>query len=363
MSAHRIGRMSTESAKRPVVAIVGSADSSREDELGLRDVEQAPAACEALGRELARQGVDIIVYSSKPCFIEHHVVRGYATSESATPGSIQVRLPLGSKGSRFAEASERSELFDHRPDASEDWEVSFYRSLVETDGVLLLGGGRSTYVTGLIALAFGVPVVAVASFGGYAARVWQALDRMRNDALPEEIAQMGGAWRDDLAGPLVASVVKQGQRRAAKEAAGRRDATRDARRAFASLLIASVLLLLALAAIPLSNAWEPGTERALGLLIGAPLLASIAGAIVRHSFDRGRDWFRTAVLGMAAGAIASLLFVAAQLVTTPDILQSTAAHRLLFFVVPVGFVAGLTFDDVYRKLRGEDVTRSDVLQQ
>lgn len=130
-----------------------------------------------------------------------------------------------------------------------------------------------------------------------------------------------------------------------------------------SLLIGAVLLLLALAAIPLSNSWDPGTERALGLLIGAPLLAATAGAIVRHSFDKGRDWFRTAVLGMAAGAVASLLFIAAQLLTTPNILESTDARRLLFFVVPVGFVAGLTFDDVYRKLRAEDVTRSNVLQQ
>ncbi len=355
--------MSTESAKRLVVAIVGSADSNRADELGLRDVDRAPGACEVLGRELAEQGLDIIVYSSEPDFIESHVVRGYATSKSATPGSIQIRLPLEAKGNRFPEVRDRPELFDHRPDASQDWEVSFYRSLVEADGVLLLGGGRSTYVTGLIALTFGIPLIAIASFGGHAARVWQTLDRMRNDAEPEEIARMGGTWRDDLAGPLVASIVKQVQRRAAKEETARRDVSRDARRAFASLLIGAVFLLLALAAIPLSNSWNPGTERALGLLIGAPLLAAISGAIVRHSFDKGRDWFRAAVLGMAAGAIASLLFIAAQLLTTPDILASADARRLLFFVVPVGFVAGLTFDDVYRKLRAQDVTRSNVLQQ
>jgi hypothetical protein len=32
-------------------------------------------------------------------------------------------------------------------------------------------------------------------------------------------------------------------------------------------------------------------------------------------------------------------------------------------VVPVGFVSRLTFDAVYRKLRTQDVTRSDVLNQ
>jgi len=57
--------MSTASAKRPVVAIVGSADSNRATQLSLRDADRAPDACEALGRELAAQGLDIIVYSSE----------------------------------------------------------------------------------------------------------------------------------------------------------------------------------------------------------------------------------------------------------------------------------------------------------
>ena len=355
--------MGTQPVKRPVIAIVGSADPRRAAELGLRDVERAASAGEALGRELAAQGLDIIVYSSKASFIEADVVRGYVASDSATPGSIQMRWPLGTRQGRFPEGRDRPDLFDERPDASEDWEVSFYRSLEETDGVLLIGGGRSTYVTGLIAVAFGIPLVTVASFGGHAARVWDALDRTQNDAEPEEIAQMGGEWHDDLAVALVTSLARQGQRRAAKQEAARRDASRDARRAFASLLIGAVLLLAALAAIPLSHSWDPGTARALALLIGAPVLAATAGAIVRHSFDEGHEWFRTAILGMAAGGVACLLFIAAQLLTTPDILDSSDARRLLFFVVPVGFVAGLTFDDVYRKLRAADVTRSDVFQR
>ena len=355
--------MGTQLASRPEIAVAGSVDPSRAHDLDLRDIDRAASAGEALGHELAVQGLDIIVYSSEPGFIEASVVRGYVASNSATPGSIQVRMPLGATGDQFPESSDRPDVFDQRPDSSEDWEVSFYRSLVETDGVLLIGGGRSTYVTGLIAVAFGIPLVTIASFGGYAARVWQALERTQNDAEPEEIAKMGGAWRDDLAPALVTSLVKQGERRAAKEEAAHRDARRDARRAFESLLIGAVLLLAALAAIPLSHSWDPGTARALGLLIAAPVLAATAGAIIRHSFDQGHEWFRTAVLGMAAGGVASLLFIAAQLLTTPDILESADARRLLFFLVPVGFVAGLTFDDVYRKLGATDVTRSDALNR
>jgi hypothetical protein len=352
-----------QQSKRPLIAIVGSIDARRAQELDLRDTDRAADACEALGRELAAQGLNIVVYSSSGEFVEGEVVRGYAASAGGPAGSIQVRAPQSAGATQFPEARSRPELFDYRPDASEDWEVSFYRSLTETDGVLLVGGGRSTYVTGLITLAFGIPMVAIASFGGRAVRVWQALDRVRNDAQPEEIACMGGSWQADRAEPLVRSLVAQGQRRAAKREAERRGAQRDARHAFISLAAGAVFLLLACAAIPLSYSFAPGAASSITLLIAAPLLAATSGAIMRHSFEDGHEWFRTAVLGMAAGGVSALLFIAAQLLTSPDVLKSADARRLLWFVVPVGFVAGLTFDAVYRKLRAQDVVRSDALGQ
>jgi len=356
--------MVSQPPKRPLIAIVGSIDPHRSQELELRDTDQAAGACEALGRELAAQGLDIVVYSSAAQFVEGDVVRGYASSDDAPVRSIQVRAPQGSGTIQFPDGQSRPNLFDPRPDASQDWEVSYYRSLVETDGVLLVGGGRSTYITGLIALAFGIPIVAVASFGGRAVSVWQALDRVRNDAEPVEIALMGASgWSDDRAAPLVGCLTAQGQRRAARREAEHRDARRDARRSSVSLLTAAVCVLLAFGAIPLSYAFTPGTGTSIALLIAAPLLAAIAGAIVRHSFDAGHEWFRTAILGMAVGGVSALLFIAAQLLTTPDVLTSPDARRLLWFVVPVGFVAGLTFDAVYRKLRAQDVTRSDVLDE
>src|SRR5207342_1582998 len=135
----------------------------------------------ALGRELASKGLGIVVYSSDPQFIEADAVRGYVESGDAKPGSIQIRRPREADGGEFPEVAAHSALFDLRPDSSADWEVSFYRSLFQTDGVLLIGGGRSTLTTGLIALARKIPVVALACFGGNAAKVWEALDRTQND--------------------------------------------------------------------------------------------------------------------------------------------------------------------------------------
>jgi hypothetical protein len=53
-----------------------------------------------------------------------------------------------------------------------------------------------------------------------------------------------------------------------------------------------------------------------------------------------------------------VLFLAAQLATNPDLLKGDSAARLGYFVVPVGFVAGLAFDAVLAKLRGTDVVQT-----
>jgi hypothetical protein len=127
------------------------------------------------------------------------------------------------------------------------------------------------------------------------------------------------------------------------------------------MLVAGLLLVLAVASVPLAFAWSPATSGNVALLTLAPLLSATAGALIRNTLDGGPDRIRPAVLGLAAGAVSALLFIAAQLATTPDALDGAGGQRLLFFVVPVGFIAGLTFDAVYAKLRATDVTPTSPL--
>jgi len=142
-------------------------------------------------------------------------------------------------------------------------------------------------------------------------------------------------------------------------AAQRSVAAGDARRTRVSLLIGLVLLAGAIACIVVGFSVDPGSTGSLAILAGAPALAAAAGAIVRHASDDGHEWVKTTVLGTMVGAVAALLFIAPQLLASPDVLKSEDAARLMFFVVPVGFVAGLTYDDVYRKLRRQDVAKVD----
>lgn len=347
---------------RPQVAIVGSVNETREFDPPVPDAAAARQACEALGGQLAIAGWDLVVYSDKPDFVEADVVRGYLSSGKAAPCSVRVRAPIG-RGN-FAEYEAHPEVFDMRLDPSADWEVTFYRSLGSCDGVLLIGGGRSTFVTGLIAMTWRLPVLAVPGFGGAARRVWDRLSDETGQS-EDDIAEMAKPWQTRSAERLVQTLDRQRQARANRALAERRREADEAHQARVSLTVAVVLLLAAVAGLVLSWGVETGSALSIALLALVPVLSAAAGALIRTSLDVGRDWTRAGILGAAAGLITGLLFVASQLLGTPGLLdngQPDAVRRLLLFVLPIGFVAGLTFDAVYAKLRGTDVSHVATLQ-
>jgi putative copper export protein len=348
---------------RPIVAIAGSIDSTRSYDPPLRDVETAAKACIALGRELARQGCDIVVYSGDRGFTEPYVVQGYVASGQAQPGSIHVRAPLDTDLTRFPDMESRRELFDVRLDSGAGWEVAYYRSLVDADGLLLVGGGRSTVVTGLIGLTFGIPLLAVACFGGGAQRVWAAMDQASDADGRGDVSQMAEAWHDGSAAALVEGMLHRRQLATERAEQARMEEVRRSRRSSQGLLIAAVLLILGVASLPVSFAWSPTTATNVALLAFGPMLAAAAGALIRSTLDGAAEHIRPAVLGLAAGGISAVLFIAAQLATTPAAIDGSGGQRLLFFVVPVGFIAGLTSDAVYAKLRGTDVANTSAVQR
>src|SRR5204863_9950889 len=110
----------------------------------------------------------------RPTFIEAHVVRGYIGSGKSVPHSIEVRYPQKNDDGNvpFPEETHQPDVFDFRLDPNPNWEVSFYTSLRDVDGIILLGGARSAFVTGVLAQIFGLPLAAIATFGGSAQAVW-----------------------------------------------------------------------------------------------------------------------------------------------------------------------------------------------
>ncbi|WP_186343638.1 hypothetical protein [Streptomyces sp. CFMR 7] len=334
-----------------LIAVVGSADPGRTYEPVLTAMEAVPQACEEIGAALAEAGYDLVVYSSEAQFVEDSVVTGYLSHDVVAPGSVQVRSPYGHGERDFPMLAECPEAFDVRHESGDDWESSYFRSLREVQGVVLVGGGRSTMVTGMVCLAFGIPVYAIASFGGAGRRVWEVMNRASHHATSAEVSIMGAEWSSGAAGHVVELLRAQQER---KDELRRQEARTESRAAWRSAVgigIGLLLLCLGLAMIPLTYAVDASaTINLTGLVVGA-LATGTSGAITRNAFDHGEHWARTSALGMSAGAISFLLFVSAQLAASPEILTGEGARRLLFFVLTVGFVSGFTFDAVYGRLK------------
>ena len=335
----------------PLIAVLGSADPGRKFDPPLMDADAARTACEEIGAQLAADGCRLIVYSSEGQFVEGRAVAGYLTDDNLAPGSIQVRPPYDDGDIDFPMRDERPEVFDIRYEPSGDWEVNFYRSLRDVDGVVLVGGGRATLTPGMICLAFGIPVYPLACFGGSARKVWETMNRSIHHADPDEVSTMGAQWGPGSAQRMVRLLAAQRERRKEKQREEARQRRGLALRTGLGALTGMLLLLLGLAAIPLTYAVDSSMPVNLTALIVGALATGTSGAITRTVFDHETHWARTAVLGMSAGGIAFLLFVSAQLAASPDILAGGGVRRLLFFVLAVGFVAGFTFDALYNRLR------------
>jgi len=376
----------------PLIAIVGSVHQSRETEFAnraipLKNIPLAKTAAENLGRALAQKGCRILVYSSDASFIEPDLVHGYVESKEAQPESIEVLYPMNQRPS-FPEEKDPKGLFHFTQDTHSEWEISFYRSLRDADGVILMGGGTSTLIAGLVAMGFGKSIVACETFGGYASKIWALLPVYHNLLFPKEINLMAEVnWTPALADKYVDILLAQQQRQAEKIEETRAELLHTKEEQKAQLVreqearlaaekaqsknvnrhavIAGLLFLLALVPWPL--AWgipDLNYIVLLFLLLTAPLLAGISGSTIlvvinaaQGNTPAGINLIRNIALGLLAGGAAGILSVLSQFVAVGGKAPAEQLSRLVPFTMIVGFVAGLTTDTVFGKLRKQDVVQ------
>lgn len=131
--------MSSTQGLRPLIAVIGSVDASREFAPPLKAVDQARDACRLLGAGLARGGCDLAVFSSKATYAEWDVVHGYAGACTAdAPGRVAA-FPPRHRDVDFALPQGSCVTLETVRDTSSEWEVAYYRRLLEADGVVLIG--------------------------------------------------------------------------------------------------------------------------------------------------------------------------------------------------------------------------------
>ena len=342
----------------PLIAIVGDISPDRKGELQLEDSEKAKRAAEELGAELARQGARLLVYGGP--FLEADVVRGYCNSKPKEDRSIVMWYSKSIVPPAFAEEANHPKLFRRRVEQGGDWEVAFYRAISQADGILLMGGGKSTLISGQVAIGSRLPILALREFGGAAAKVWETFSAGEDLPTRDEIDLMARPW--DAESPALSVKALLAQRE-------RRQIIAGAPRPLVSIL-AGLLFLFALAIVP----WVWGQNLfTVWMLFFVPLLAGGAGAALRPMIDRRLGVYgaapavmTTIIFGLVAGGIAGVLFVTAQQTANPKVTDGAAelidyARRSIPYALGVGFIAGLTADAVFGKLLGLDVVQTSTI--
>jgi hypothetical protein len=338
--------------EKPFVAIIGG--------LWQLDPAQntaAKAAANEIGAELAKAGFALVTYFSNPESLEPHVVSGYVAATKSGANLIRVRYAESQRGQvNFKEQATRKELFDDRLFPGDDWEAPFYRSLAEKDGVdavLLLAGARSTLIAGQIALARRLPILAVDSFGGSAAKIWQQLAHATPDAPLY-------SWGAKPAAEAIAKLKRECLAAAEqKQEAIRRE------RAFAAMTsqLKPIIYTAGAFACFVGALFfgmvrpPPATDYTMVMFAGL-IAAGATGALVRLILSEPTEKHPSfsLLLGSIAGLVVGLADLLPQWVTAPGSLSPeaavTATEKIQFgSAALVALSAGVGFDTVFNRLQ------------
>src|SRR5271165_4925202 len=223
----------------------------------------------------------------------------------------------------------------------------------------------------MVAMGHGIAVLALASFGGKACRVWEALRPGRDLPTADEISLMARpGWTDERAAECVKALRDQIDRKAERERQERLEELRRETSVTLHACAALTVFVLAVICVPISWGWPLPYIFSVWLLFMSPLLAGVAGSTIRLVFDlrqgsaplSRQSAITTAALGLIAGGVAGLLFITAQVTTVAETVTAKQAGKLVPFGVVIGFVAGLTLDAVFRKLITSDIVELSAVE-
>jgi hypothetical protein len=299
-----------------------------------------------------------VVYFSNEESLEPHVVAGYARALPKGKGKIRVRFAESQRGQvRFKEEAIVKEIFEVSLFPGQDWEIPFYRSLTEEDGVdavLLLGGATSTLIAGQIAVARKLPTLAVDEFGGSAAKIWNQLAQgpaeMKHDSWGTTTST---TLVEQLKSRCSAVAAKRDEtiRRLAKvdQIVSRRSQAMYAAGVFSFLL---VVLFFGMVFTPWASAYA--------FIMFAGLVASGAtGGMVRTLVTKepGTDPAVSLLLGGIAGLVVGIAYLVPQWVGAPgplapkvDVVSATDKIQFASAIL-VAISAGVGFDTIFNRLQ------------
>lgn len=169
-------------------------------------------ACSALGQELAAAGHTLLVGSDSPNTADYHVALGFveeAQRRREHSFTIEIHRPDDAKVPYTQlPANVIVQRHRHLPSGpgSNKWFVAHVLALDSCDALLTIGGGASTRVLGKIAAGRGAPVLAVRTFGGSSAELFDHLSLLYQHqyGLRAEIDSALSTWHPGSARQAIA---------------------------------------------------------------------------------------------------------------------------------------------------------------
>jgi hypothetical protein len=307
-------------------------------------------ACRAIGRACALAKIEIIVGSDSANTADRFFVEG-ASSVDGHPTVWIIRPDYGPTPFNDKVFVDRIRFRHKRVRGA--WSVGRVPQILESDALILIGGGKGTIAAGQIAPALHKPVLAVASFGGAAEEMWPLLEPYYRNLgdVSKSIDNLHERWRNENAELTV---------RVIQELVGRRvfdPRPRLPLGIFLTCLVACLALWVLLFANPLST---PIYSFFLMLAV-AGILGTILRTTMRLILDStARFAWNQLLLELAAGlllgfALALLYLVGAititggsEIVLVPE--DASSFRRIAVVMTLLGLGGGLALEQASERV-------------
>lgn len=352
--------------RKPRVAIIGG--FYKLDEEDPSEGQKARQFAVELGRELAEQGFNLVVYYSDEKSLETHVIKGFVPNVSASEPKtrIDVRYSEGQRGRvKFEEQKETNSknLFKENLFPGANWEAPFYRSLAErdqVDAVLLVAGGASTLNAGHIAIGRGLPLLAIDRFPGSAQILRSELATRDGDYPSAELLSFR-----DLISWLKEQEANEYARIAMEQGLVERYNRLTSQKRTSRWMAVSLFLLISLLAVGFIVELSP--DAFIPLMFATLCAAGATGAILRGlvaSTQLTIEPKTACLLGIAAGFIVGIAYLVPQFIGAPQLIEPGAstirsADRILLLSVSlIALIAGIGLDSVFKRVIQEADTTS-----
>jgi hypothetical protein len=342
--------------KRPLIAVIGRLAPYESDESPVREPDLLRAGLVNIGKALADSDFRIMVYTVDPKFdyAAKYVVQGFREGrKKGTPKSIIVKRAAVEPTDQFPEEeTDPRYLLDVRKE--EPWEIRFYFSLFEIDGIIVVGNGNFTYFGGLQAVGSDTPVLALGGFGGVANKILALL----KNKIPEDayncMAQTRG--NEEWARECVVRLRERIEN--AKRAVEESKEAKRLREVIWAGVFTTVIIIIILAVLAQSLRPQWSWVQAYGTAF-LPAIAGLVGALQRIVFAhfRGEDiplhrrsFWVCGALGFSAGGMLGAVYTLTQVRMGSANSEPAMFAPLFLWAITFGYGVGFSLERAFNRL-------------